>query len=91
MTPNEKDYMDRYIYQVIRRLPKAQRNEVRMELEELSSDMYADKGSVEGALTQLGDVGMSAAVGLVQSVVGFVLILVTNLVVRKIDPESALF
>ena len=22
MTPNEKDYMDRYIYQVIRRLPK---------------------------------------------------------------------
>ena len=21
MTPNEKDYMDRYIYQVIRRLP----------------------------------------------------------------------
>ena len=24
MTPNEKDYMDRCIYQVIRRLPKAQ-------------------------------------------------------------------
>lgn len=43
------------------------------------------------ALTQLGDVGMSAAVGLVQSLVGFVLILVTNLIVRKIDPESALF
>ena len=39
MTPNEKDYMDRYIYQVIRRLPKAQREEVRMELEELISDM----------------------------------------------------
>lgn len=55
MTPNEKDYMDRYIYQVIRRLPKAQRNEVRMELEELISDMYADKGSVEEVLTQLGD------------------------------------
>ena len=32
---------------------------------------------------------MSAAVGLVQSLVGFVLILVTNLIVRKIDPESA--
>ena len=44
MTPNEKDYMDRYIYQVIRRLPKAQREEVRMELEELLSDMYADRG-----------------------------------------------
>ena len=35
MTPNEHDYMERYIYQVIRRLPKAQREEVRMELEEL--------------------------------------------------------
>ena len=43
MTPNEKDYMDRYIYQVIHRLPKAQREEVRMELEELISDMYADE------------------------------------------------
>ena len=49
MTPNEKDYMDRYIYQVIRRLPKAQREEVRMELEELISDMYADRGSMRGA------------------------------------------
>lgn len=43
------------------------------------------------ALTQLGDVGMSTAVGLVQSLVGFVLILITNMVVRRIDPESALF
>ena len=43
------------------------------------------------ALTQLGDVGMATAVGLIQSLVGFVLILVTNLVVRKIDPDSALF
>ena len=55
MTPNEKDYMDRYIYQVIRRLPKAQRDEVRMELEELISDMYTDKGSMEEVLTELGD------------------------------------
>lgn len=55
MTLNEKDYMDRYIYQVIRRLPKAQRDEVRMELEELISDMYADKGSMEEVLTQLGN------------------------------------
>ena len=55
MTPNEKDLMERYIYQVIRRLSKAQRNEVRMELEELISDMYADKGSMEEVLTQLGD------------------------------------
>lgn len=50
MTPNEKDYMDRYIYQVIRRLSKAQRDEVRMELEELISDMYTDKGSMEEVL-----------------------------------------
>ncbi len=55
MTSNEKDYMDRYIYQVIRRLPKAQRDEVRMELEELISDMYTDKGSMEEVLTELGD------------------------------------
>lgn len=55
MTPNEKDYMDRYIYQVIRRLPKAQREEVRMELEELISDMYADKNSMEEVLTELGN------------------------------------
>ena len=55
MTPNEKDYMERYIYQVIRRLPKAQREEVRMELEELISDMYADRGSMEEVLTELGD------------------------------------
>ena len=55
MTPNEKDYMVRYIYQVIRRLPKAQRDEVRMELEELISDMYTDKGSMEEVLTELGD------------------------------------
>ena len=55
MTPNEKDYMDRYIYQVIRRLPKAQREEVGMELEELISDMYVEKGSMEEALVALGD------------------------------------
>lgn len=55
MTPNEKDFMERYIYQVIRRLPKAQREEVRMELEELIGDMYMDKGAMEEVLTQLGD------------------------------------
>ena len=55
MTPNEQDYMNRYIYQVIRRLPKAQREEVRMELEELIGDMYADKGSMEEVLTELRD------------------------------------
>lgn len=55
MTTEEKDLQNRYVYQVTRRLPKAQREEVRMELEELIGDMYADKGSMEAVLTQLGD------------------------------------
>lgn len=55
MTPNEKDYMDRYIYQVIRRLPRKQRSEARMELEELISDMYGDRDSMEQVLSELGD------------------------------------
>ncbi len=42
-------------------------------------------------LKTLGDMSMSTAVGLFQSVVGFVLILATNCVVKKIDPDSALF
>lgn len=42
-------------------------------------------------LRTLGNIGMSSAVGLLQSVVGFVLILVTNSVSKKIDPESGLF
>ena len=42
-------------------------------------------------LINMGDIGMSAAAGLYQSAVGFVLVLVSNLVVRKIDPEKSLF
>lgn len=42
-------------------------------------------------LVNVGDIGMSAAAGLYQSGVGFVLVLVSNLVVRKIDPEKSLF
>lgn len=42
------------------------------------------------ALRTNGDVGMSAAVGFFQSVVGFVIIMVANTVVRKIEKESAL-
>lgn len=38
-----------------------------------------------------GDIGMSTAAGLYQSFVGFILIIVTNKVVNKIDPSSALF
>lgn len=43
------------------------------------------------ALMKVGDIGMSSAVGLFQSVVGFVLILTTNLIVRRIEPDNALF
>lgn len=43
------------------------------------------------ALKNLGDYGMSTAAGLYQSVVGFVLILASNLVIKKIEPDSALF
>lgn len=43
------------------------------------------------ALRDHGDVGMSAAVGLYQSVVGFFMILITNNFVKKIEPENALF
>ncbi|MDR1640169.1 MAG: ABC transporter permease subunit [Clostridiales bacterium] len=43
------------------------------------------------ALRKLQDVGMSSAAGLYQSVVGFVLVLASNWMVRKVDPESSLF
>ncbi len=42
------------------------------------------------ALTQSGDIGMAAASGLYQAVVGFILILSANALVRKIDPDQAL-
>ncbi|WP_261304968.1 ABC transporter permease [Paenibacillus andongensis] len=43
------------------------------------------------ALLKNGDIGMSSAAGLYQSVVGFVLVLVSNVVVRKLNRENALF
>ena len=43
------------------------------------------------ALTQLNDVGRAAAAGFLQSVLGFLTVLTANLIVRKIDPDSALF
>ena len=49
-------------------------------------DTYVFRG-----LLQLGNVSMSSAAGVYQSLIGFVLVLGANLAVRKIDPESALF
>ncbi|PKR86345.1 sugar ABC transporter permease [Heyndrickxia camelliae] len=42
-------------------------------------------------LTTMGDIGMSTAAGLYQSAVGFILVLLTNYIVKKIDKEYALF
>ena len=39
----------------------------------------------------LGNLGMSAAAGLYQSVVGFVLVLLSNLFIKKVSPENTLF
>ncbi|WP_373862716.1 MULTISPECIES: ABC transporter permease [Listeriaceae] len=49
-------------------------------------DTYVYRG-----LTSLGDISMSAAAGLYQSIVGFILVMLTNYIVKKIDPEYALF
>ncbi len=43
------------------------------------------------ALIQSNDVGRSSAAGFLQSILGFVLVLGANLVVRKVDKDSALF
>ena len=42
-------------------------------------------------LAQLNDIGRASAAGFLQSVLGFILILIVNTVVRKIDKDSALF
>jgi len=49
-------------------------------------DTYVYRG-----LINTGDIGMSAAAGLYQSLVGFILVLLSNYIVRKKDPEKALF
>jgi putative aldouronate transport system permease protein len=43
------------------------------------------------ALMNLGDISMSSAAGVYQSLVGFILVLASNRLVRKIDSENALF
>ena len=43
------------------------------------------------ALRVSGNIGMSSAVGFYQSIMGFILVLTSNLVVRKIDKDSAMF
>jgi putative aldouronate transport system permease protein len=43
------------------------------------------------ALMQMGSVGMAAAAGLYQAVLGFILVLGTNYIVKKINSDNALF
>jgi len=49
-------------------------------------DTYVYRG-----LVQLNDITLSAATGFFQSLIGFALIMTTNLVVRKVDADNALF
>lgn len=49
-------------------------------------DTYVYRG-----LMELNDVGMSAAAGVYQSIVGFILVLLANAIVRKVDSDNALF
>ena len=49
-------------------------------------DTYVYRG-----LMQLGDISMSSATGLYQSFVGFCLIMISNLIVRKVNRDSAIF
>jgi putative aldouronate transport system permease protein len=49
-------------------------------------DTYVYRG-----LLQLGDIGMSAAAGVYQSIVGFLLVILSNFIVRKINSENSLF
>lgn len=49
-------------------------------------DTYVYRG-----LMNLGEIGMSSAAGVYQSVVGLILILISNYIVRKIDNENSLF
>lgn len=43
------------------------------------------------ALMKLGDITMSSATGVYQSVVGFILILIANFIIRKFSKDNALF
>ena len=54
MNEKDRELMERYIYQVVRRLPKEQREEVTMELQELISDMQ-EGSTMEQVLQKLGD------------------------------------
>ncbi len=49
-------------------------------------DTYVYRG-----MTSMGEIGMSAAAAFYQSIVGFILIMISNKIVKKIDSDNALF
>jgi putative aldouronate transport system permease protein len=49
-------------------------------------DTYVYRG-----LMQTNNIGMSSAAGVYQSIVGFILVLTANIIVRRLDRDSALF
>lgn len=49
-------------------------------------DTYVYRG-----LMSTGNIGMSSAAAFFQSIMGFVLVFLTNTIVKKIDPDSAMF
>ena len=49
-------------------------------------DTYVYNGLMSG-----GNLGMSAATGLYQSVVAFIFVLTANGIIRKVSPEDAMF
>jgi putative aldouronate transport system permease protein len=49
-------------------------------------DTYVYRG-----LLQIGDIGMSSAAGMYQSIVGFLLVILSNYAVRKLSSENAMF
>jgi putative aldouronate transport system permease protein len=49
-------------------------------------DTYVYRGLIE-----LNNIGMAAAAGLYQSIVGFILVVSSNFLVRRINPDNALF
>lgn len=43
------------------------------------------------ALLEMNDIGRATAAGFLQSILGFICILIANSIVNKLDKESALF
>ena len=42
-------------------------------------------------MREIGDMSVSSAAGLIQSIVGFAMVMLTNTITKKIDPDRALF